>query len=204
MRAPKGRGGNRLRVVAGSLGGRNLAPPPAGVRPTSDRVRESLFSILGDLSGDRVLDLYAGTGALGIEALSRGAESLVAVDRAQTSVRVVDRNLRTLGVAERSEVMRMECRAALRRLADEGNRFDLVFLDPPYADFDDISGVLDALVACDILQPTGVVVVEGPKRHSLPRVAGLSVERTRKYGDTVIYWLGLDADESVAVNETNE
>ncbi len=206
-RAPKeveGKGGRGLRVVAGSLGGRNLAPPPDGVRPTSDRVRESVFSILGNLAGCQILDLYAGTGALGIEALSRGADSLVAVDRARDSVRVIEQNLRTLGVAAQSEVMRMDCLAAVRSLAAAGNRFDLIFLDPPYADFDNTPGVLDALVACDILQPDGVLVVEGPKRHSLPGVAGLTTERTRKYGDTVIYWLLLEAAQSVAAEDSDE
>ncbi len=171
------------------------------MRPTSDRVRESLFSILGDLAGFRVLDLFAGTGALGIESISRGADSLVAVDRSQASVRVIEQNLEALGVDSQARVMRLEARAALRRLASEEERFDLVFLDPPYADLAEAPAVLAALVACDILNPNAVVVVEGPKRHSLPGVPGLALEKTRRYGDTVIYWFGLDVPSRACLAE---
>lgn len=178
--------------MAGNLRGRSLAPPPPGVRPTSDRVRESIFARLGDLDGAVVLDLFAGTGALGIEALSRGAERLVAVDRSYPSVAVIERNLDDLGVDSQAKVIRAEARTAIHRLGVEGQGFDLVFLDPPYADLAEAPAVLEALMTCDILRPSAVVVVEGPKRHSLPAIAGLALEKKRRYGDTVVYWFCVD------------
>ncbi len=189
-----GKGGAGLRVVAGSLRGRVLGPIPPGVRPTSDRVRESVFGRLGELDGQRVLDLFAGTGALGIEAISRGAEGLVAVDRARRSVSAIEKNLEQLGVASVAKVMREDARRAVRRLAEDGEVFDLVLMDPPYAETDEAPGVLEALVTCDILDPAAVVVVEGSKRHSLSRVPGLVLESTREYGDTVVYWFGRESE----------
>jgi len=147
---------------------------------------------LGDLSGSRVLDLFAGTGALGIEAVSRGAEQLVSVDCSRQSVRVIERNLERLSVASQARVIRADARAAIRNLDRSGEVFDLVFLDPPYVDLEEPSAVLNALVACDILDPSAVVVVEGPKRHSLQEVPGLALEKERRYGDTVVYWFGVD------------
>ena len=200
-RRESGRKGDaKLRVVAGSLRGRNLAGPPAGVRPTSDRVRESIFGRLGALEGATVLDLFAGTGALGIEALSRGADRLVALDRSLPSVKVIQRNFDELGVASQARVMRVDVRTGLRRLARDGERFELVFLDPPYAEQGELRAVLEALVACDILGPAARVIVEGPKSHSLPGVPGLSLETTRQYGDTAVHWLSRDSkpgDESL-------
>lgn len=185
--------------MAGNLRGRRLAPPPPGVRPTSDRVRESIFARLGDLDGAGVLDLFAGTGALGIEALSRGAECLVAVDCSYPSVAVIERNLDDLGVVSQAKVMRAEAQTAIRRLGVEGQAFDLVFLDPPYADLTEAPTVLEALVTCDILSPEAVVVVEGPKRHSLPVIAGLALDKMRRYGDTVVYWFRVDPVSSSQV-----
>ena len=146
------------------------------------------------MDGQRVLDLFAGTGALGIEALSRGAERLVAVDRSRRSVAAIQKNLEQLGVAAAAKVMREDACRAVRRLGDDGERFDLVLMDPPYAETDQALGVLEALVACDILDPAAVVVAEGSKRHSLARVAGLILESTRAYGDTVVYWFGRESE----------
>jgi 16S rRNA (guanine(966)-N(2))-methyltransferase RsmD len=159
------------------------------VRPTSDRVRESLFARLGDVAGARVLDLYCGTGALGIEALSRGAESLVSVDRSARSVAATRANLAAVGAGTEARVVKAEARGAVRRLAESGARFDLVFVDPPYADFDGIGPLLEALVGSGVLEAHGVVVVECAKRHAVPPIEGLTVEATRSYGDTAITWL---------------
>ena len=194
MAKADGKGDAGLRVVAGSLRGRTLGAPPPGVRPTSDRVRESIFGRLGPLEGRHVLDLFAGTGALGIEAISRGAERLLAVDRSRRSVAAIEKNLERLGVASVARVMRSDARRAVRRLAEDRELFDLVFMDPPYAETDQAPGVLEALVACDILRPAAVVVVEGSKRHSLTRVPGLALDSTRGYGDTVVYWFGLEIE----------
>lgn len=137
-----------------------------------------------------MLDLFAGSGALGIEALSRGAEALVCVDRSGPSVSGIRRNLEKLGVSDRARVMKSEARGALKRLAGTEDRFDLVFLDPPY-DAGETQPTLEALVASGVLASDAVVVVESSKRHALVPVEGLVLEDQRTYGDTVISWLGL-------------
>jgi len=118
-----------MRVVAGELRGRRIASPPRGsaaIRPTSDRARETLFALLGELSGMRVCDLFCGTGALAIEAISRGADSAVLVDRSLATVR---RNVAELGLSRRCELVRAD---ALRYLARSRERFGLILCDPPY------------------------------------------------------------------------
>ncbi len=176
-----------MRVIGGELRSRVLAPPPKGVRPTSDRIRESLFMRLGDVEGLAVLDLYAGTGALGIEALSRGAKYAVFVDRANASLRVLKKNIQTLGLGSRSRVMRGDVLRVLPRLAERGDAFDLVFLDPPY-DAEVIAPTLAGLRRESLLRPGAVVVVESAKRHALPPIETLGFEiiDERIAGDTRI------------------
>jgi 16S rRNA (guanine966-N2)-methyltransferase len=181
-----------LRVTGGTLRSRRLRAPPRGVRPTSDRVRESLFAVLGDLSGSRVLDLYAGTGALGIEALSRGAEAVDFVERAPASLSALRANLESLGLAASTRVVRADVRAGLRRLAREGRRYDLVLLDPPYG-----AGAADAALAglaeSGLLAPGATVVVETARRHPVVAVPGLAVVDARSYGDTLVTRLVAEA-----------
>jgi 16S rRNA (guanine966-N2)-methyltransferase len=178
-------------VTGGQLKGRRLASPPEGVRPTADRVRESLFAKLGDLEGLHVLDLYAGTGALGIEAVSRGASSVVCVDQSERSLATLRRNLRDLALEECITTQRGDARAVLRRLEKRGCVFDLVFLDPPY-EADVLPGALAALVEGRLLAEGAVVVAESSKRHALGPIAGLCVSDERLYGDTRITWLARD------------
>jgi pantetheine-phosphate adenylyltransferase len=181
----------RVRVIAGELRGRRLYAPRSGVRPTSDRVREALFALLGSVSGARVLDLYAGTGALGIEALSRGAEQALFIERAPGSLAALRRNLDALALGERARVVRADARAGLARLEREGAAFDLVFADPPYAAAG-VEAVLASLVERHLLRDGAVVVVERGRRHPLARIAGLALIDERSYGDTVIARLGRD------------
>jgi 16S rRNA (guanine966-N2)-methyltransferase len=169
-----------LRIVAGELKGRRLASPPrrsAAVRPTSDRVREAVFSILGDVEGTRVLDLYCGTGALGIEAVSRGASEATLVD---TDAGLARRNVRELGVGDRCEVVRADARAYLRRTRPV---FDLIFCDPPYKLADRLEGDLDLLIP-KRLAPGGRLIVEGAVRR--PLQLSLPVATERRYGDTLV------------------
>lgn len=173
--------------------------PPEGVRPTSDRVREAVFGKLGDVAGAHVLDLFAGTGALAIEALSRGAESALLVDAAAASVRVIARNLEALGLAERTQVMRGEAVRVCRRLAGRP-AFDLVFLDPPY-DSDRLPAALRALVENGLLAPRATVVVETAKRHPLARPDGLEVAAEKDYGDTRVTWLSPQAPSSTRARD---
>jgi 16S rRNA (guanine966-N2)-methyltransferase len=169
-----------VRVVAGTYGGRRLrAPRGTRTRPTADRVREALFSMLGDVAGARVLDLYAGSGALGIEALSRGAESAVFVDRDAAAVAAIRRNLEDLGVAG-AEVVR---RDALAFLAGLEPSFDLVFCDPPYDSASRLGGPLSAALPA-VLDENARTVTESDKRTPLELMLPLLRERT--YGDTRI------------------
>ena len=177
-----------VRVTGGSLLGRRLLSPPAEVRPTSDRVREALFARLGILDGSRVLDLFAGAGTLGIEALSRGAQEAVFVERSNKAVSVLRKNLEQLGLSERSRILQSEVQAALKLLKQPGGgggRFDLVLLDPPYAE-PVAARLLEELVRLDLLAPTALLVVESGKRHPVPAVPGLSLLDERRYGDTLI------------------
>jgi 16S rRNA (guanine966-N2)-methyltransferase len=178
-----------MRVTGGRLGGRRLVAPPSGVRPTADRVREALFARLRDLDGAHVLDLYAGTGALGIEALSRGAERAIFVERSNASLSALRRNLLALELDDCTRVMRGDVRSALRRLAGERIRFDLVLADPPYDDRT-VAAPLELLVSGRLLAPDATVVVERSRRHPLPEVAGLVSLGSRRYGDTEVEWLG--------------
>ena len=149
-----------MRVTGGALGGRRLRAPARGpVRPTADRVREALFARLGGLAGARVLDLYAGSGALGIEALSRGAVSAHFVERAAPVLQVLRANLEALALAQAARVLRGDACSVVRRLARDGTQFDLVLVDPPYAS-SEASRALRALAESGILAPGAVVVVE--------------------------------------------
>jgi len=181
-----------MRVIAGTLKSRKLIAPPRGARPTSDRVRESLFSAVGNLEAARVLDLFAGSGALGIEALSRGAESAVFVDSGRASLAALRRNLATLELGSVSTVMPVSAGQAIRTLGERGESFDLVFLDPPYDANLHIS-TLGALRDWAVVDAQTVVVAERAKRHPLDSQAleGWAVERERTYGDTVLVELRL-------------
>jgi 16S rRNA (guanine966-N2)-methyltransferase len=173
------------------MGGRDLGAVPEGVRPTSDRVRESLFSVLGSVDGLRVLDLFAGTGALGLEAISRGAKQVVFVERSRRVSRALRARFDALGIEEPGvvRILALDAKRAIRRLVkDGGDGFDLVFLDPPYEDGDRV-GTLTALFSAGILKQHARVVVEGPKRHPLPALVGVRVLDERDYGDTKLTWL---------------
>jgi 16S rRNA (guanine966-N2)-methyltransferase len=170
-----------MRVVAGEFGGRLLqAPRGRATRPTSARAREAVFSILGDVTGARVLDLFAGSGALGIEALSRGAAHATLLDSDVTAIRAMILNLSRLGLKERSMVVNADVRIApIPSL--EG--YDLVFVDPPYAQAGEFGPLLsDALPA--MLRPQARVVSESDWRR--PLELGLPLILERRYGDTLI------------------
>lgn len=175
-----------MRITGGRLAGRRLrAPRGSGVRPTADRVREALFAWLGECAGARVLDLYAGSGALGLEALSRGAASAVFVERSGPAAETLRANVQALGLAERSRVRRAPVRAALRALGRADARFDLVLLDPPYAS-GEAEAALRALLAAGLLAPGARVVLECDRRHPPGEVAGLALAGERRYGETLV------------------
>ena len=180
-----------MRIIAGRLRGRDLGAVAEGVRPTADRVRESLFSVLGSVVGLRVLDLCAGTGALGLEAYSRGAEAVLWVEHSRPVARALSSRLANLGLAgERGlRLVVADAARALRRLSREAEpAFDLVFVDPPYA-ATDRDEILATLFASSLLHAETTVVVEGSKRHPLPAIGGSRIVDERRYGDTVLTWL---------------
>lgn len=171
-----------MRVIGGSRrGARLLAPRGASTRPTSDRVREALFSILGDVGGVRVLDLFAGSGALAIEALSRGAASATLVDSSPAAVRVIERNLRALGLT--ADVRRTRALDYLRAARWAARQYDLVFLDPPYRQTSSVGQPLSTALE-PVLAPDARVVAESDRRAPLELDQPLLDER--RYGDTLI------------------
>lgn len=160
-----------MRVIAGTLKGRRLeAPTWDGLRPTSDKLRETLFNVLAScLTGARVLDGYAGTGAVGIEALSRGARSVTFVERDRRAAALVAANLARCGLREGCAIIRAGFAEAARRSLPAA-AFDLVLLDPPYADEVDLAGVLTA--AAPLVAAGGLIVLEHARRRESPAAPG--------------------------------
>jgi 16S rRNA (guanine966-N2)-methyltransferase len=172
-----------MRIVAGRHRGRRLdTPAGTGTRPTADRVREALFSILGPVTGLRVLDLYAGSGALGIEALSRGAAAATFVESARPALAAIRANLEAIGETG-AEVADSDALAWLRSRADGEPAFDLVFCDPPYDAAPRIAQPLSDLLP-RVSDPQALIVTESSKRNPLALSLPLVDERT--YGDTRI------------------
>jgi 16S rRNA (guanine966-N2)-methyltransferase len=184
-----------MRIVSGRLGGRTLrAPPGAATRPTSERVREAIFSILGPVpDGTAVLDLFAGSGAMGLEALSRGATSVTFVDSGRPALATLRANLTELQVTE-ANVVGADAVTWLRKLGDPPpQRWRWVFVDPPYRS-DLAARVLDALAAHrTALTDDAVVVVEHDRRNApLDRHHSLIRTDSRRYGDTVVSFYGIE------------
>jgi 16S rRNA (guanine966-N2)-methyltransferase len=168
-------------VIAGELGGRQLlAPKGWKVRPTPERVREALFSALGDVTGFTVADLYCGTGALGIEALSRGAARAVMVDQ---DIRPAMGNVHNLGLIERAEIVRADSAAWLASGAG-GQSFDLILMDPPYRQAAEVAAAIDPVIG-SALAPGGKVVVESEAGRPL-ELPSLAVVRERRYGRSLV------------------
>ena len=174
-----------MRVIAGSAKGRRLEmPPTAGVRPTSDRARETLFNVLGaDVAEARVLDAFAGSGAVGIEALSRGARAVTFVERSRRVAAVLRDNVDACGFTLRASVLVADWHAALRRLGKDVAAFDLAFFDPPY-DWNEAGRCLEALEEYNLLAGGGSVILEHGK-HTPPEVPqGWRSVRRIDVGDT--------------------
>lgn len=179
-----------MRVIAGSAKGTRLSPVPRGTRPVSDRAREGIFASLGDrVAGARVLDLFAGTGAMGIEALSRGAAEAVFVDSAAAAVATVRENLRRTRLGEAATVRRDD---VLRFVRGRSGTFDLVVVDPPYALAKRaLDTLLAELAAAEAVSAGGTVVLTRPSGSYTPVIpVNWLADRQLSYGDTVVLLLG--------------
>ena len=176
-----------MRIIAGEFRGRRLAAVKGRIRPTSDRVREAIFNVLGPLVVEaRVLDLFAGTGALSLEALSRGARDAVLVEDQGAALEVLRRNLASLGLENQVRVLPIPVQKALKRLAGQGERFTLIFLDPPYERGLALK-TLTALQRFGLLLPAARIIAEHSQRESLPEQVGqLTLRQCRRYGDTQV------------------
>ncbi len=182
-----------MRVIAGTYRSRILKSLKGlALRPTSDRLRETLFNVLGaDIAGSRFIDLFAGTGAIGIEALSRGASEVVFLENHAPAAALIRRNLESLGIKKGTTVLATDVIRGLEKLAakdkGESSKYDYVFLDPPYAAAKDYARVLEFLGSGNLLAPGGVVIAEHRRSFELPEVVGaLQCYRVLKQGDAAL------------------
>ncbi len=173
-----------MRIIAGSCKGRTLkAPKWEGLRPTSDRLRETLFNILAQrIAEARVLDVFAGTGAVGLEALSRGAARAVFIEKDRRAIALIEENAARCGVQDRCAIIREAAEIALDEYASDA-RFDVIVLDPPY-DRMELGHVLGS--AALLLAPTGILVLEHAWRRQPPVAAGSVLQRTVRSGDSAL------------------
>lgn len=187
-----------VRVISGSAKGRPLkAVPGQGTRPTTDKVKEALFSMIGPyFDGGEALDLFAGTGGLGIEALSRGMERAVFVDIDRKSLDTIRQNLGAAKIEERAELYRNDATKALKALAKRGRAFDLVFLDPPYR-MKNVEEYILIMEEGGLLRSGATVVVEHEASHAYPdQIGACSLLRRADYGETAVSIYAADANES--------
>lgn len=176
-------------MIAGTYGGRSLKVPRGSVtRPTAARVREAVFNMLGDVSGASVLDLYAGSGALALEALSRGAASAVLVERDRAALACIRENVEALGVGACVGVVPLALPRSLAPVLERGP-FDLVFCDPPWADLERAAATLEALAHGAGITPEGRVVLEHSAKDRAPAISGLEATTRRTWGDTAVAFL---------------
>lgn len=179
-----------MRVIAGSAKKRQLKVPQGWQgRPTADRVKESLFNIIAPrIAGSTFLDLFAGTGNIAVEALSRGAEKAVLVEKDPRAVRVIKENLALTGFANHSMVLQRDVIQALCDLGGRAFSFNIIFLDPPYEKGHELP-VLESIINNHLLSPSGLIIVETSKRDVMPEsVSHLFLNRRERYGDTVLWF----------------
>jgi len=189
-------GGLGVRVISGSARGLKLnTPGDDRVRPTTDRVKESMFNIVQDWVYDsQVLDLFAGSGALGIEALSRGASQAVFCDNSLDSIKIIKSNIEKARLADRSQIVSGDFKRCLRDMEAKNQSFDMIFVDPHYYEglFEE---VLDTIRSCKILKKDGIVIVEHDAKKPIGQVEGLEVYKEKKYGITMLTFYCLEDDD---------
>ena len=183
-----------MRIIGGEASGRRLSSlAGTDTRPTGDRVREALFNIWqGRIAGARFLDVYAGTGAMGLEALSRGAAAALFIEPHAGALRTLKRNVDLVGVKERAEIWGQTAESVLPQLADAGQRFDVIFCDPPWRH--GVSAAVQAQLP-RLVEAGGMVVVESRQSDPLLAIDGLEQRWTRRYGDTRVTAYALPVQE---------
>ena len=177
-----------MRIISGKLKGRKLIVPKTGLRPTTDRVRESLFNILGPMTGFSCLDLYAGSGAIGIEALSRGAKSAVFVEKDLRASGIIRKNLinfKVTGIVESITAIKYLNSFYKKNMKP----FDFIFIDPPYYSEAD-KKLLEESLNCGIISENGVIIYEQSARESNPGLKNFNLFRSEKYGETRLLFFG--------------
>jgi 16S rRNA (guanine(966)-N(2))-methyltransferase RsmD len=179
-----------VRIIAGKFRGRRLLPLKLELRPTSDRLRETLFDVIvaaRELEGTRWLDLYAGSGAVGIEALSRGANSVCFAESSREAAGLIRKNLESLALENAARVMCCPATQAVRRLAKEAQKFEICFLDPPYKMESEYLAVLQELARSGIIEPRGMIIAEHSKRFDPPeKIVDWRRFRLLKQGDAAL------------------
>jgi 16S rRNA (guanine966-N2)-methyltransferase len=188
-----------MRIISGTSKGRRLSTPKnRSLRPTSDRVKESIFNILRrEMEGKVILDLFAGTGNLGIEALSRGAERVVFVEKGRQALQLIQRNLVQFGLEGQSEIIPKDANRAIGILKRRGESFDLILMDPPY-EKGLIQKTLMKLNSHQIYHMDSILVIEHHRREPLPHLGdGWNLIRQRRMGDTVISFLTPQGEDHI-------
>lgn len=174
-----------MRIITGLYKSR-LLKTPKDIRPTEDRVRKALFDILGDVFGLTFLELFAGSGSVGLEALSMGAQEVVFVENMRQSSLALEENIKSLGCQDRVQVICQDVFRAIENIRQKGRKFDLIFADPPYYK-GTAEKILQTLGECDILQKSGYIIIQHFKKDSVSEKAGnLALWRQERYGDSVI------------------
>jgi 16S rRNA (guanine966-N2)-methyltransferase len=179
-----------MRIIGGEAKGRPFAAPKgAALRPTSDRIKEALFAALFSVDGVSLLDLYAGTGSVGMEALSRGASRTVFIEKDARLSRSLKKNLALFGFAGASEILTMEVKKGIRLLADRQERFDIVFADPPYGK-GLAGGTLELLCGGEIVAPGGIIILQHAASETIGERGGkFAVNDQKRYGESVLSFL---------------
>lgn len=183
-----------MRVIAGTAKGHRLKSPTTGTRPMMDRMKESLFSSLGDLEGTRVLDLYAGSGSLGLEALSRGAKHACFVENAREAILKLEQNVESTGLGDRAEIMWIDAKSMLTNIPDE--RYDVIFVDPPYNQASAaVRADCEAIIMNGYLSDEGRVVLHRPAKETAIQPLGLQLLWDKDFGQSAIYVFGHEDEE---------
>ncbi|SHH09454.1 16S rRNA (guanine(966)-N(2))-methyltransferase RsmD [Tepidibacter thalassicus] len=183
-----------MRVISGSARGLKLKSPKGmDVRPTTDRVKESVFNIINNrLMDSFVLDVFSGTGSLGIEALSRGAQKCIFVDLSKESIKIIKENVQKARFDEKSEIILSDAINAINKLAARKNKFDIIFMDPPYLK-NLIEPVLEEISKKNILENNGIIIVEHDTKDKLSeKINNIYMYREKKYGNTTISFFALE------------